>query len=223
MSLVLLQPGVNRTARLPNVDLTGPTEDALYFRCLQSQVVLDRQKETRHFSWERGPQTWYCVETAPCWCGWISTRHKAVKRLNLAICRAGQPSGEGWRPYEFACRCSRSAWKCLPGTPTPTASQWELKPTLPFPICFPYNPKFPASRLLGLPPAFTLAYFSAYSTLKMEAICSSEMSVGFQLNIQRYIPEDSTLHNHWCENLKPYTWLLLLVSLSFCYMHPNLR
>jgi hypothetical protein len=35
---------------------------------------------------------------------------------------------------------------------------------------------------------------SAYSwTLKMEAICSSEISVGFQRTTRRYIPEDNTL------------------------------
>jgi hypothetical protein len=54
------------------------------------------------------------------------------------------------------------------------ASQWELRSTLPFPSCFLYNPKFPASRLLGLPLAFTLVSCSAYSTLNMEAICSFE-------------------------------------------------
>jgi hypothetical protein len=38
----------------------------------------------------------------------------------------------------------------------------------------------------------------------MEAICSSETSVNFQRTTRRYIPEDSTLHNHRCENLKSY-------------------
>jgi hypothetical protein len=47
-----------------------------------------------------------------------------------------------------------------------------------------------------LPPAFTLGSCSAYSsTLKMEAICSSETSVHFQRTIQRYIPENSTLQS----------------------------
>jgi hypothetical protein len=41
-------------------------------------------------------------------------------------------------------------------------------------------------------------------TLKMEAICSSETSVDFQRITRRYIPEDSTFHNHRCENLKSY-------------------
>jgi hypothetical protein len=31
-----------------------------------------------------------------------------------------------------------------------------------------------------------------FSTLKMEAICSSETSVGIQRTTQRYIPEDGT-------------------------------
>jgi hypothetical protein len=42
------------------------------------------------------------------------------------------------------------------------------------------------------------------STLKMEAICSSETSVDTQRTTRRYIPEEDTLHNHRCENLKSY-------------------
>jgi hypothetical protein len=42
------------------------------------------------------------------------------------------------------------------------------------------------------------------STLKMEAICSSETSVSSQQTTRRHIPEDDTLHNHRCENLKSY-------------------
>jgi hypothetical protein len=40
------------------------------------------------------------------------------------------------------------------------------------------------------------------STLKMEAICSSETSVANQQTTRRHIPVDDTLHNHRCENLK---------------------
>jgi hypothetical protein len=58
-------------------------------------------------------------------------------------------------------------------------------------------------QVASLPPAFTpvscLAYFS---TLKIQAICSSEMSVDFQWTTQHYIPEDSTVYNHCCENLE---------------------
>jgi hypothetical protein len=76
---------------------------------------------------------------------------------------------------------------------------------------------------LCLPPAFTLVSCSAYSpTLKMEAICSSEMSVNFQRTTRRYIPEDSTLHNHCCENLKSYRGilycLLKLIIKLFAYL-----
>jgi hypothetical protein len=38
----------------------------------------------------------------------------------------------------------------------------------------------------------------------MEAICSYETSVDTQRTTRRYIPEDGTLHNHSCENLKSY-------------------
>jgi hypothetical protein len=41
----------------------------------------------------------------------------------------------------------------------------------------------------------------------MEAICPPEMSVDTQLITRRYIPEDGTLHNHRCENLKSYNIL----------------
>jgi hypothetical protein len=41
-----------------------------------------------------------------------------------------------------------------------------------------------------------LFFFSAYSsTLKREAICSSETSVDFQRTTRRYIPEDSALQD----------------------------
>jgi hypothetical protein len=43
-----------------------------------------------------------------------------------------------------------------------------------------------------------------YSTLKMEAICSSETSVKTQRTIRHHIPEYYTLHNHRCEHLKFY-------------------
>jgi hypothetical protein len=46
----------------------------------------------------------------------------------------------------------------------------------------------------ALPPAFTLVSCSAYSNLKMEAICFSETSVDIQWTARRYIPLDSALH-----------------------------
>jgi hypothetical protein len=43
------------------------------------------------------------------------------------------------------------------------------------------------------------------STLKMEAIYSSETSVDFLRNTRRHIPEDKTLQNNYYENLRSYT------------------
>jgi hypothetical protein len=54
-----------------------------------------------------------------------------------------------------------------------------------------------------------------FSTLKMEAICSSEMSVNTQWTTRRYIPEGGTLHNHRCENLKSLPYLDSLHSVGF--------
>jgi hypothetical protein len=39
----------------------------------------------------------------------------------------------------------------------------------------------------------------------VEAICSSETSVDTQRTTWCYIPEDGTLHNQCCKNLKSYT------------------
>jgi hypothetical protein len=61
------------------------------------------------------------------------------------------------------------------------------------------EPKRSAFHLLT---CWLLLTFS--STLKMEAICSSETSVASQQTTRRHIPEDYTLHNHRCENLKSY-------------------
>jgi hypothetical protein len=46
-----------------------------------------------------------------------------------------------------------------------------------------------------------------FSTLKMRVICSSETSVDTQRTTGRNIPEDGTLHNPRCENLKSYIML----------------
>jgi hypothetical protein len=60
------------------------------------------------------------------------------------------------------------------------------------------------------PPGFTIVSCLAYSsTLKMEAICSSETWVYFQRTTWHYVPDDSTHHNHCYENLKSHITLLL--------------
>jgi hypothetical protein len=107
-----------------------------------------------------------------------------------------------------------SRWLC--GSPVisfcPMASQWDLRPTHPFPSCFLHNPKYPASRSLGLPSNFRPIPCSAYSTLSVEAVGSSEMSVDCQQTTQHYIPEESTLQCHiiFTELMKilhPVGWL----------------
>jgi hypothetical protein len=86
-------------------------------------------------------------------------------------------------------------------------SKWELRFALPISSYFLYNKKFLARWSLYWSPVFTLACCLAYSTLEMEVICSSKTSVDFQRVIRHFIPEDSTLHNHQCANLKSYiTW-----------------
>jgi hypothetical protein len=47
-----------------------------------------------------------------------------------------------------------------------------------------------------------VSYVSFSSTLKMEAKCSSETSADFQWTTWRYSPEDRTVRNDRCENLK---------------------
>jgi hypothetical protein len=94
--------------------------------------------------------------------------------------------------------CSCLSWFTLWSCETPAvsfcfmASQWQLRSTLPFSSL--YNLKFWASRLLGLPFAFTLLSCLAYSTLEMEAVCPSETSLIFQGIGRCYISEDSTLN-----------------------------
>jgi hypothetical protein len=54
------------------------------------------------------------------------------------------------------------------------------------------------------------------STLKMEALFSSETSIDIERTTRRYIPEDSTLHNHRCENLKSYKYNYCLMKCHVC-------
>jgi hypothetical protein len=54
------------------------------------------------------------------------------------------------------------------------------------------------------PPAHAVSSLVDFSTLKIEAIYSSETSVHTR-STRRHIPEDGILHSHRRENLKPYT------------------
>jgi hypothetical protein len=48
------------------------------------------------------------------------------------------------------------------------------------------------------------------STLKLETTCSPETSVDFQRTTRHFIPEDKTLHNYRCENLRSYLFKIYL-------------
>jgi hypothetical protein len=52
----------------------------------------------------------------------------------------------------------------------------------------------PCSLLSCLPPAYLLVLLEFSSTMKMEEICCSEMSVASQQTTRRHNPEDDTLH-----------------------------
>jgi hypothetical protein len=58
-------------------------------------------------------------------------------------------------------------------------------------------------QLVPRPPAQADSSLADFSTLKMEAIRSSEKSVHTR-SIRRHIPEDHILHSHRRENLKSY-------------------
>jgi hypothetical protein len=73
------------------------------------------------------------------------------------------------------------------------ASQQETIFYLAFPSCFLHNPTFQQADWSACY-CFMLVFCLAYSsTPKMEATCSSKMSVEFQQTKQHYVPEDGTL------------------------------
>jgi hypothetical protein len=69
-------------------------------------------------------------------------------------------------------------------------------------------------KIFLLRASFWFLIWLILSTLKMQAIRFSEMSVDSQRNKRRCVWEDGNLHNHRCENLKfnSETWLLNLWS-----------
>jgi hypothetical protein len=88
----------------------------------------------------------------------------------------------------------------LPARPSPLYS-FPMWPTLP-PFLFLYNGGFDWWHSLQ-PPAHACTSLADFSTLKMEAIRSSETSVHTR-STQRHTPEDIILHSHRRENLKSY-------------------
>jgi hypothetical protein len=56
----------------------------------------------------------------------------------------------------------------------------------------------------------------------MQTIRSSETSVGFQWTTRCYIPEDSTLRNNRCENLRSYIRIPWLIIIGFGFINNSL-
>jgi hypothetical protein len=66
--------------------------------------------------------------------------------------------------------------------------------------------KYKPSKKSAFSTFFMRDSYVDYSTvLKKMAICSSDISADFQRTTHRCMPEDRTLHNHRCENLKSYS------------------
>jgi hypothetical protein len=86
---------------------------------------------------------------------------------------------------------------------------WDITPFSPSS----FNRRFGGTYRLHLQVCHLLSrWFLAqriFSTLKMEAICSSAASVDTQRTTQRYIPEDSTFHN-----LNSYTAKEMLIKMK---------
>jgi hypothetical protein len=69
-------------------------------------------------------------------------------------------------------------------------------------------------------PVFMLVFCLAYSsTLKLDVTYSSKTSVEFKRNIQRYIADDRTLHNHRCKSLKSYVFVRYVTVASQIFIY----
>jgi hypothetical protein len=76
------------------------------------------------------------------------------------------------------------------------------------------------SRWLQTEPPVENTQLADFSTLKMEAIRSSETYVHTR-STRRHIPEDGILHSHRCENLKSYTVQEMFVTVRILSAHPT--
>jgi hypothetical protein len=70
---------------------------------------------------------------------------------------------------------------------------WDITPRSPLKVNRRYLAYSSALKMEAIFSSEMLVSFSAYSNLKMEAMCFSETSIDFQRTTRRYIPEDSTL------------------------------
>jgi hypothetical protein len=64
VALVLLDPGLDGMASLPDVDLTTLTGHAVYTRSLELQVILHRPKETGDLLGGRTTDLMLCLDSS---------------------------------------------------------------------------------------------------------------------------------------------------------------
>jgi hypothetical protein len=102
-------------------------------------------------------------------------------------------------------------------TVLPSVQYVEIQPTLRRNILFLSSGSKNNTRKNCLPPAFSLVSFSSYSfTMKIEATCSSEISVVFQWTTWGYITEDSTLYGWSCTLVSCREVIGMQVSINDC-------
>jgi hypothetical protein len=78
------------------------------------------------------------------------------------------------------------------------------------------NPRFGGTyrlHLQGEQVSHDSSPLADFSTLKVEAIGSSEMWVDAK-STQRHIPEDDILHSHRCESLKCFRKIVLILRIQ---------
>jgi hypothetical protein len=145
----------------------------------------DQQQFTRPDSGGYEALCHLCVK--PCSPLKVNRTFGGTRRLLLLLLVRISCVGE---PMGIAKLSSRSYWFIL----SYGRANGNLLVVLHFPPISYVNRNF-GKQLCLLATCFTLvSYLAYYSTLKMEAICSSEASVEFQRITRRYIPEDRTLN-----------------------------
>jgi hypothetical protein len=105
---------------------------------------------------------------------------------------------------------------------SPVKCQWELMGWLLRSLLLPYIPMFSHAMSFAYCLLHTSFICLPYSSiLRREATCSSEMSVDFQKNTRRYIPEDTILHilfhftHHFLADSNSHSWYKLQVQCRY--------
>jgi hypothetical protein len=79
-------------------------------------------------------------------------------------------------------------------------------------FCFYIIPRFCKPHALLVVCLMLVSCLAYSSALEMEVMCSSKRLVEFRRKVWHYIPEDITLHNRWCENVKSYAMIFYFIN-----------